>query len=479
MTTKTFTVTVSNPGSGNKYYLDSVLTPTISLAKGATYKFDQSDASNNTHPLVFSSDSGNSTPYTDGVTTSGTPGQSGAFTQIVVANTAPSSIYYYCSNHAGMGGQANITSDTWGALEWGQGSWAAQGDVGLTATGSLATFSIGNITIDADIQVGWGGDTWGENEWGDLSGTNPILAGQQLTSSIGSVSESIVAEGSVDVTGIQLAFATPTSVGGTSVDLTLTGLELTSAMGEETIGIGANVTGSQATTTAGSVTIDPTFLIGSGWGRDTWGNLGWGVNYSALAQMSALTSTINFPAANAFTDVEVSVSAPALTMTYANPSFSIISDVGITVLASEDQLDSEVGSIASVVGNTNIQLTGIQATMSIGTTVGGLKTPVDVTGIQATMSLGTTALVQTTVEQPTGIQATMSLGQTEDIPGQNQGVAGQQLLSLIGQATVTGIANVTVSGIELTSSAGSTNITAWSEVDPGVNNVWSEVDLAA
>jgi hypothetical protein len=220
VTTKTFTVTVSNPGSGNKYYLDSVLTPTISLAKGATYKFDQSDASNNTHPLVFSSDSGNSTPYTDGVTTSWTPGQSGAFTQIVVANTAPSSIYYYCSNHAGMGGQANITSDTWGALEWGQGSWAAQGDVGLTATGSLATFSIGNTTVDADIQVGWGGDTWGENEWGDLSGTNPILAGQQLTSTIGSVSESIIAEGSVDVTGIQLAFATPTAVGGTSVNLT-------------------------------------------------------------------------------------------------------------------------------------------------------------------------------------------------------------------------------------------------------------------
>ena len=52
-------------------------------------------------------------------------------------------------------------------------------------------------------------------------------------------------------------------------------------------------------------------------------------------------------------------------------------------------------------------------------------------------------------------------------------------MSLIGQTTVTGIANVTVSGIELTSSVGSTNITAWSEIDPGVNNVWSEVDLAA
>ena len=68
MSYTTFTVTVSNPGSGNKYYLNGALTPTISLAKGATYRFDQSDASNNTHPLVFSSDSGNSSPYTTGVT---------------------------------------------------------------------------------------------------------------------------------------------------------------------------------------------------------------------------------------------------------------------------------------------------------------------------------------------------------------------------------------------------------------------------
>jgi len=31
----------------------------------------------------------------------------------------------------------------------------------------------------------------------------------------------------------------------------------------------------------------------------------------------------------------------------------------------------------------------------------------------------------------------------------------------------------------LTSTAGSLNITSWQEVDPGVTNVWTEVDLAA
>ena len=53
---RTFTVTVVSTGGGNKYFLDGVQQPTISLAEGYTYKFDQSDSSNGTggtHPLRF------------------------------------------------------------------------------------------------------------------------------------------------------------------------------------------------------------------------------------------------------------------------------------------------------------------------------------------------------------------------------------------------------------------------------------------
>jgi len=109
---KTYTITVANPGSGNKYHVDGAQQPTLTLAEGSTYKFDQSDSSNATHPLRFSTSSdgthGGGTEYTTGVTTVGTPGSAGAYTQIVIASNAPL-LYAYCANHSGMGFQVNTS----------------------------------------------------------------------------------------------------------------------------------------------------------------------------------------------------------------------------------------------------------------------------------------------------------------------------------------------------------------------------------
>tara|TARA_R100001509_G_scaffold133056_1_gene86655 strand:+ start:1539 stop:3368 length:1830 start_codon:yes stop_codon:yes gene_type:complete len=111
--TITYNVTVADD-SGNKYYLStySGSAPTISLIKGNTYIFDQSDSSNDGHPLQFSITSngthGGGAAYTTGVTVVGTAGQSGSYVQIVTSDSTPSTLYYYCTNHSNMGGTANV-----------------------------------------------------------------------------------------------------------------------------------------------------------------------------------------------------------------------------------------------------------------------------------------------------------------------------------------------------------------------------------
>ena len=93
MATITYKVTVATGttqyGTGNRFYINGELAPVLYLQEGNTYIFDQSDSSNTsggTHILAFSTNPNNSpaAPYTTGVTSTGSPGTSGAKTTIVV-----------------------------------------------------------------------------------------------------------------------------------------------------------------------------------------------------------------------------------------------------------------------------------------------------------------------------------------------------------------------------------------------------------
>ncbi len=105
--TTNYTVTVASGtlyggGTGNVFYLDGTGNPAITLIRGNTYIFDQSDSSNATHPIAFRTSADAS--YTTGVTSTGTPGNAGAKTTFVVPSDAPASLKYYCTTHGnGMG----------------------------------------------------------------------------------------------------------------------------------------------------------------------------------------------------------------------------------------------------------------------------------------------------------------------------------------------------------------------------------------
>ena len=172
----TLAVTVQNVGGANKYFIAGVQQDTLELMESRTYYFDQSDSSNSGHPLRFSSTPngthGGGSEYTTGVTTSGTPGNAGAYTQIVVANSAPT-LYYYCTQHSAMGGQANTPVFASVVVELSDSVTGASGtgavgtetfELSIAEVGVAGTGGVGNESIDI---LGWGNAGWGEDGWGE------------------------------------------------------------------------------------------------------------------------------------------------------------------------------------------------------------------------------------------------------------------------------------------------------------------------
>ena len=108
----------------------------------------------------------------------------------------------------------------------------------------------------------------------------------------------------------------------------------------------------------------------------------------------------------------------------------------------------------TVTANADIQVSGNSLTSLIGNE--------EITG-DANVSL-------------TGIGLTSTVADVEAISIYT--VSGSELTTAVGQATADD-ASAETTGVSATISTGSVNVTAWSEINPGVTNVWTEVDKAA
>ncbi len=204
---KTFTVTVATKtaahryngsGSSSGYVIDGKEAPFLTLTPGRTYKFDQSDNTNSGHPLRFYLEANKTTAYTSNVTTNGTAGSSGAYTQIVVGDTTPIVIHYQCSSHSLMGnGIATNSATATGTLLSSlsvtgnmdvTGTFTVSDNILMTGTGAIdvasgttaqrpGSPSAGMFRFNSQTSEfeGYNGSSWGEIGGVAATGTADLL----------------------------------------------------------------------------------------------------------------------------------------------------------------------------------------------------------------------------------------------------------------------------------------------------------------
>ena len=107
---RTFTVSVQRQGyyGSHKFYIDNQLTSELVLKRGLIYVFDLTSSFTNFHPFYISTSQGGGNyndEYLNGVTSS--RATSGKLIFKVPLNS-PSSLYFNCGFHYGMGGHLII-----------------------------------------------------------------------------------------------------------------------------------------------------------------------------------------------------------------------------------------------------------------------------------------------------------------------------------------------------------------------------------
>ena len=437
MADKTYTVTVASGnlyggGTGNVFYLDGVRNATgpgtIIWVPGATLRFEQSDGTNDNHPLIFSTNtstsgiiSANVTYYLDGASnqanyTNTTTFNAATTRYVEITPSSFTDFYYLCYVHGiGMGGIMDMVNNSWSSNAWGDNSWNSLNNT-ISVTGIGASFSLGNETAQVNADV--------------------VPTGIAMTASQGN--ESILIATTGDPAGIAMTANLGTADPGP--DSEVTGIAMSASIG----------------------TLDA--FNSEGWGRKQWNTFAWGITGSLITTGQAATANIGTLSAEG--DANVTPTGIAMSGNVGTlPGVEISFEIQLTGFAATTNLGTaDAGPDA--------MLTGIGATAALGTLdafnqtgwgrqqwnvnawgVEGQFANILVTGVTASFNVGTLAAAGDAEVIPTGIGFTATEGTVD--PSPDATVTGIGFSASLGLGTVTAGADVdTVTGIAMTANLG-------------------------
>ena len=310
---------------------------------------------------------------------------------------------------------------TWGFGVWSGNAWGSDNNINAVS-GISASFSLGSVTVDAELNSGWGRLTWGENAWGEQG--DVVLSGISMSASLG---DEVI---SIDVnpvpTGIPLTAAegTPTEI--IAVEVPVTGINLTSNLGIADAGPDAMLEGIGGTASVGSV---EAYNL-EGWGRYFWGQFEWG----------------------------------------ATGEWESVELTGIA-------LSANVGSLA-VTADANIDVTGEAMTAAEGIVDPAPDATVTGIGFDASLAVGTVVIGEANVTVVgEGFAAGLGVGNLDAVTLVD--LTGISMSANIGSITAKGFANVSLTGLSLTMAEGTNRTLVWNQVNTGTAPTWTEVDTAA
>ena len=490
----TYTVTVVDAGSGNKYNIDGVAQATVYLDTSGSFTFDQSASSNDGHPLQLSTTSdgthNSGTRYDTGVVYKGDGATVSATdyvnnfdtytTRSVTITTSASTpnLFYYCFYHSGMGGSVSVSdANSWSRHAWGHGFWGNQASAGLTTTSVSATTALGTPSVDATIGTGWGRDAWSSLAWG-VSFTVEL---DSLTMSFAQGAEEALGDALVSVTGLSVTSAVGTATGEPEHVIFPTGVSSTTTLGSVSIleGHGVLLGSLEMTTSLGTETA--TGSVDAGWGRGNWGSFAWNENIEFITNVSGVSMSFAEGALAITSGIGVNVNVTGLQSTFATGTPIM---TGFSALVTPTPVTMSMalsGATVSGEGSVGVVAPSDQLDFNLGTPVVDIFTQVDATSVQSTFTTGSVSI---TGDAPsvdlTGTAMTSALGSPTIGVGSGVivSVSTVALSFAQGEESITGGAVVQPTGVSLSVVQGNVFSTPWANVVTGASNTWTEVDAA-